>query len=108
VRDVIRRGVVVQNRADPMDSEGEEAEPGQAECRGMPAGDVGKQGEDQAAGEGSQEPRTGNFGGVPEDDTADEEKKQDGKRPLDHAFYLTIGCTVPSGNRSLPIGSGWF
>jgi len=86
VRDVIRYGVVIQDRADPVDSKRKETEPDQAERRGMPAGDAGKQGENQAAGEESQDPRTVNFDGVPEDDTADEEKKKNGKGTLDHTL----------------------
>jgi len=69
-----------------MDSECEETDSDQAEGGGMAAGDESEQGQDEARREGSQDPRPGNFGGVPECDTADEEKKKDGKGTLDHTF----------------------
>ena len=83
---MIRRGVVVQDRADPLNSEGEETDSDQAEGGGMPPGGKSKKGKDEAGREGSQDPRPGDFGGVPEYDTADEEKKKDGKGTLDHTF----------------------
>jgi hypothetical protein len=43
--------------------------------------------------EGSQDPRPGNFGGVPEYDTADEEKKKDGKGTFDHSPCLQCRFT---------------
>jgi hypothetical protein len=88
VSDVIRCGVIVKDRADPVDSECEEADSDQAEGGGMPARDESEQGQDEAGREGSQDPRPGNFVGVPEYDTADEKKKKNGKGTLDHTFTL--------------------
>jgi hypothetical protein len=78
----------MQGHADAQGAEGKETGPDQAEGGGMPPGDQSKQGKDEAGGEGSQDPRQGNLGGVPEYDTADEEKKKDGEGTLDHTFTL--------------------
>jgi len=87
VHDVVRPRVAVEDRAQPADSKGEEADCRRTKRSAVAARHVETQRKDEPRGEERQGPPTGDLRGVTGDDSAEEKSEQQGEGALDHVPY---------------------